>query len=483
MSSELFIGCDASKGYADFVVLDENREVVEKDFQLDDTSKGHTAFEKRIRKLMEKYPDAILRAGVESTGCYENNWLDKMRKLSEQFPLKSARINPCGVKQFKGAELVRCSTDGVSAAAIAGYMQAHPKKVLYDQDDQFYTARRQWSSIALMKKAKVQLQNSLHMQLYTANPGLLLYCKSGLPSWVLKLLGKYPTAQQLKRARLQSIMKCAGISMGKAEGVQKNVRGSVSSTTDEVCACTIGQLVLQIRSLEKSIAALEKELEKRWISHPTVKLCSSIPGVGVVSALGLLINIRDVKLYSSVSNLVSYFGMHPEYKISGDGKTGVHLSKKGRKEPRRILYMCTLNGIRHNTVIRELYKKCLRKKMERMAAVGVCMHKLLRIVYGILKNNEPFDPKIDRKNREEKKNDSAVDPDLQHQKKVRRYQPMDNIAPVSERQSKKRKGYESQSASALNTGSPCPSEDEKYNGNNTDSKKTKDKKPQPEPVV
>lgn len=462
--SKLFIGCDASKGYADFVVLDENREVVEKGFQLDDTQKGHTAFRKYIGKLVEKYPDTVLHAGVESTGCYENNWLAEMRELSNLFPLKSARINPCGIKKFKEAEMVRCSTDEVSSAAIAGYMQAHPRKVIYDQDDQFYTARRQWNSIALMKKAKVQLQNSLHMQLYTSNPGLLRYCSFGMPGWILKLLAKYPTALQLGRARLQSIMKCAGISMKKAEGVQKNVKESVSSTTDEFTVWTIQQLVFQIRSLEKSIAVLEKELAKKWASHPSVKLCSSIGGVGITSALGLLINIRDVRLYSSVSNLTSYFGMHPVYRVSGDGKAGFHLSKKGRVQPRAILFMCVLNGIRHNPVIRELYKKCLRKGMNRMAAIGVCMHKLLRIVYGVLKNNTPFDPEIDRKNREKRKNNTGIDPELQYQKRVRRYQPVDDFAPVSARQSKKRKGNGSQSALAPNTGSPRPTEEKKYNG-------------------
>jgi hypothetical protein len=38
--------------------------------------------------------------------------------------------------------------------------------------------------------------------------------------------------------------------------------------------------------------------------------------------------------------------------------------------------------------------------MEKMAAIGLCMHKTLRIIYGMLKHNMAFDPEIDRKNRE-----------------------------------------------------------------------------------
>jgi len=36
-----FMGIDVSKGYADFVILDGKKNVVEPNFQLDDTFKSH----------------------------------------------------------------------------------------------------------------------------------------------------------------------------------------------------------------------------------------------------------------------------------------------------------------------------------------------------------------------------------------------------------------------------------------------------------
>ena len=32
----LYLGCDASKGYADFVIINENHDIIESNFQLDD---------------------------------------------------------------------------------------------------------------------------------------------------------------------------------------------------------------------------------------------------------------------------------------------------------------------------------------------------------------------------------------------------------------------------------------------------------------
>ncbi len=452
--TNLFMGCDVSKGYADFAVLDEQRNKIEKPFQLDDTRKGHEALERYVKMLLTRYPDGLLHIGVESTGSYENNWLNKMQELSKQLPVKCARINPCGVSKFRDAELIRTSTDEVSAIAIAGYMQAHSQKIIYDQDDIFYTARRQWSSIALMKKVSSQLKNSLQMQLYTSNPGLLNYCKHGTPDWVLLLLAKYPTAADLAKTKLQSIIKCAGISEKKALSVLENITGSVTSTTDVFTCITIKQLVTQILSIEQSITVLENELIKKWADNPMVKLVSSVKGIGVSSAVGLLINIRDISLFSSSKKLASYFGLHPTYRQSGDGSWGCHMSKKGRVQPRAILYMCTLSAIVHNPLIKDCYSNSKRKGHSSLAAIGLCMHKMIRIVYGILKSNTPFDPEIDKRNREKVVNKNEVDHQEQKRKRVRRYQPADIFAPVSLRQSKKRRSNGSQSNELLNAGSP-----------------------------
>jgi transposase len=54
---------------------------------------------------------------------------------------------------------------------------------------------------------------------------------------------------------------------------------------------------------------------------------------------------------------------------------------------------------RSNLLIRKIYQDHVQKGMEKMAAIGLCIHKILRIIYGILKHNRAFDPEVDRKNR------------------------------------------------------------------------------------
>ena len=111
------------------------------------------------------------------------------------------------------------------------------------------------------------------------------------------------------------------------------------------------------------------------------------------------------------------------------------MSKKGRTVPRQILYMVAMNAIQSNPLISDIYLKHTEKGMKKMVALGLCMHKILRIIYGMLKNNKPFSPEIDLKNRAT----STQGKTKSNREKKRRHQTFDAKAPISRRQTKKRK--------------------------------------------
>ena len=73
-----------------------------------------------------------------------------------------------------------------------------------------------------------------------------------------------------------------------------------------------------------------------------------------------------------------------------------------------------------------------------MAAIGYVMHKIIRIVFGMLKNMPNFNPEIDKINQNKSK------PKVKKitVSKNRRYQPYDDQAPISRRHGNKRKKEE-----------------------------------------
>jgi transposase len=217
MEKNFYLGIDVSNGYADFIILDKNKKVVEDGFQLDDTFEGHNQLFKFLCGFFASNPDAHLYAAVESTGGYENNWFSCLHKHQSEFNISVSRLNPFGVNYNSKATLERIITDKQSAKNIAGYLISHPEKVNYQKEDYFAAQRRQWTFIKMLTKQKVQLLNQLESLLYSANTEILYYCKDGVRMWTLKLLKQYPTAKHLARAKVSTVSKIPYVSKARAE--------------------------------------------------------------------------------------------------------------------------------------------------------------------------------------------------------------------------------------------------------------------------
>jgi transposase len=430
---DFYLGIDVSKGYADFIILNSKKKPVIDNFQLDDTFNGHSRLYAKLREFSSTHPGSCLYAGVESTGGYENNWYNSLVEFQGSLNLQSARLNPLGVHHNSKADLKRNKTDKISARSVAEYMIAHSEKVSYQHQDSLASLRKQWGFVRMLTKQSTQLLNQLEPLIYSANPELLVYCKDSLPEWVLKLLEKYPTAHNLARAKVTSLARIPYITYARAEELVAMAKQSVASITDKITQQLIVATVKQILHLKKTIK-VQAEIMARQCSVPEIELLITFIGISDYSAIGLILEIQSVRRFRSVKKLASFFGLHPELKISGDGVAAFRMSKKGRKEPRQILFMVALTATNTNPLIRSVYEKHIGKGMEKMAALGLCMHKILRIIYGMLKNNQPFDPEIDLQNREKASNRKKT----LRKDKNRRYQDYDFKAPISRRQYLKR---------------------------------------------
>lgn len=92
MQENYYMGSDVSKGYADLTILDQKKEVVEDNFQLDDTFEGHNQLFKILSNFCVQHPEPKLFAAVESTGGYENNWFNTLHKLQSTMELSVAKL-------------------------------------------------------------------------------------------------------------------------------------------------------------------------------------------------------------------------------------------------------------------------------------------------------------------------------------------------------------------------------------------------------
>ena len=288
-----YLGIDISKGYADFVITNQQKQPVVKNFQLDDTFEGHSHLYDILNRFLTDHPQAIMYAAVESTGGYENNWYNALISFQESLNIQTARLNPLSVAHNIKADLKRNKTDKISAHSVAEYLVSHPEKVHYQKQDRLAGLRKQWGFIQMLTKQSTQLSNQLHSLLYTANPELLGFCGDGIPAWILKLLLKYPTAAKLKKARAKTLAKIPYVSLSRAQQLIAGAKKSVASAKDVIIAQLITATVEQILHLKKAIASQIDTMAVQC-DVPEVKLLKTFVGIGDRSAIGLILEIQSI---------------------------------------------------------------------------------------------------------------------------------------------------------------------------------------------
>ena len=435
-----YVGIDVSKGYADYCVMDQNKKQLDEGFQLDDTRKGHDCLKKILLQLVDKKQVTEILCAVESTGGFENNWYAGLIEMSKTMPVKVARLNPSGVKNNIAAGLERNVTDALSSRYIAGYMIAHPEKVVFEQQSAYYSSFRSLNKhISLLKKQSTQLINEFKMNLYSVFPEMMRYCKQGVPNWVLVVLEKYPLPSAIARLQPKQLAKIKHVTIDKATALIKKAKESVASRTDATIAFLIGSLASQIRHKQDLIAAHKKYLADNC-EGKEVELLKSITGVGAYSAAAIMVEIEDIRRFSSPRHLASFFGVHPALKESGDKKSPYRMSKKGRSSMRATLYMCANVSVIHDPHMKAIYHKHRSRGKGHKQAVGIIMHKLLRVIWGILSSGKPYDAKVD-KGYQEKKAVNVETVKSEEVNKKRRFQSLDKEAPISNRQNKTRKAH------------------------------------------
>lgn len=151
-----------------------------------------------------------------------------------------------------------------------------------------------------------------------------------------------------------------------------------------------------IKLLNEEIKDISNKIKEHIDNNPDLKrksdLLRTIPGVGNVSIEAILSETNGFSNFKKVEQVVAYMGLSPREKTSGSsvhGKTA--LCKTGNRRLRKILYMPAMVAMIHNPMVKELAKRLKEKAKHGKLIVCACMKKLVQIMFGVLKNNKPFD--------------------------------------------------------------------------------------------
>lgn len=455
MSNSIVVAGDVSKGYADFIALNHKREVIVELFQLDDNKSGHTQLRQQLEGLKSSYkPDRILFA-VESSGGLEDNWLRTVRSTPLSGFVEGYRLNPKVSHHEYRVQHRNSISDRVSSLTIAHHMVKNladykPSEIVIDPA--YAPARNLIRHIVSLSEACTEQKNSLLQILYQYLPSLLPYLPNRWPKYWLNILITYTTKRSIQMAAKQGFKKIQHVPKGKAQAIYEALLNGIDvKDTPDTIAMIIRSKARQILALQQEIAEAEQLLcQAAPVAEKSVEQLCSISGMGQTAATILLCFIEDVERFESAKSMAAFFGVQPRVKVSGDGKVKTGMSKQGSAIVRRTLYLVAFRAISHEPYLKSIYAKFRQKGMGHDEALGVLMHKLVRIIYGMLKSGTSYDPGVDQLNQVDPRQQKEVPADAETPKKedpARRFQEKSQDAPLSRRQRKERnKDQEPQAA-------------------------------------
>ena len=146
--------------------------------------------------------------------------------------------------------------------------------------------------------------------------------------------------------------------------------------------------------LDKEISNIEArllELVKQDQQHQ-LTLLKSIPGMGVKTALFLIVVTDGFKRFENAKQLCSYVGITPTIRQSGSSVKGrSRISKIGNRKLRNLLFLCAFSACKHNKACRELYERIVAKGKSKKLALIAVSNKLLKQSFAIAKSGLTYD--------------------------------------------------------------------------------------------
>jgi transposase len=158
---------------------------------------------------------------------------------------------------------------------------------------------------------------------------------------------------------------------------------------------TLGASLHLIDVFEEQIVDLERELRRLGAEHRYLPLLMSCPGVGWVLGSTIAAEIGDIARFPSAAKLVSYTGLCPRVRQSGELDRRGALSKHGPPYLRWALIEAAHNAIRSHPPYRARAERTRvrlgRKRGGAIAAITVA-RSLAEAIWWMLTRNEPFAP-------------------------------------------------------------------------------------------
>ena len=369
-----------------------------KPLEFSNTEEGFETFRIWIEELKEKHEMDKVIPGMEPTGHY---WFN-LGKFLQDNSMTPVHVNPHHVKKSKELDDNNPDkNDRKDPKVIAGLVKDGRYFRPYIPDG-VYAEIRALSGLQVLAQSEItRLKNRIArwFSIYFPNykdvygnvgavSGLMILKAAPLPEDIVKL-GVEGVNRIWRDAKLR------GVGLKRAKTLVTAAEHSIGSReAQEAARVELKILLADYEMQTEREAELMALIEEKVAEVPYVDKLLEIRGVGLKTVIGFVAEVGDITRFDDPKQLQKLAGYAIVKNESGKHKGESHISYRGRKRLRYVLYEAAVSVVSHSPefkLIHQYYttrEKNPLKKMQSMIAVAC---KLIRVFYLILRTGATYD--------------------------------------------------------------------------------------------
>ena len=339
-------------------------------------------------------PDSPVIVGVESTGSYGVNLVRWLAECGCRVVLVPS-LHVCREKEL--LDNSRGTSDDKDALIIADLVARGQYLGFVTLSGACLELRPLVGLRARLVRERTGWLNALHQTVDVLFPEFeTVFADLSRPS-VRLVLGRFGTAAAARAyypTEMRRLLVADGavrVSLAKLERLQAAAAESIGPL--EVSAGqkrSLREMLATLAALEERIAGIEEEIERLLEQLPEACYLTSVKGIGAMTAGVIMSETGGLAQYSCAAAVLKLAGLNLYQVSSGQYHSGRHISKRGRSQLRRALYMVAVQHAKRGWPLHPYYAALVaRGKPKNVALTAVCC-RLVRLLYALVRDGRCY---------------------------------------------------------------------------------------------
>ena len=386
------VGIDIGKNHHEASIVSPEGKQIGRSLRFATTHKGADSLMSFIFKNIGNSPCVF---GMEATGHY---WYPIYSFLKAK-GYTIYVINPIQSDSLRKMYIRQTKNDSIDSFLIAEVIRFGQFGTTSMADENILAMRQlcRYRDSVISSRTEIKLRIGTIMEQIFPE-----YEKQFSSLWVstsMGILEKYLTPENIENAPIDELFEIIKdkshnrLTRAKAISIKEAAADTFGiKIAQDAFSFQLKQLIDRMNFLDKQIEALDCQILEYYEKFDCY--LHTIPGIGIIGAATILAEIGDISRFKNSSSLIAFAGIDPTVRQSGEfNSTHNHMSKRGSPYLRHAIFLEATTCSFHTSPLNAYYKKKRDQGKHHLTATGAVARKLTTIIYAVLRDSKPYEPK------------------------------------------------------------------------------------------